>query len=161
MLRRIKTELQVGGGNQKTKTITQQQQKTLVKHDGLPRHDLINRVCSRMPPNKLRAPIVIMDNDVVYCPRCKLLKDVFIASMACSNCPQWQTRLILSLFVSVHHTPLTSDTDADDDVDADALHVSHAVLFVRVLRFRGNAALEQQSNRAVEQHQQHFAKWAG
>lgn len=86
--------------------------------------------------------------------------------MACSNCLQWQTRLILSLFVSVHHTPLTFDADADDDVDAvdadtDALHVSFVVLFVRMLRFRGNAVLEQQSNRAVEQLQQHFAKWTG
>lgn len=58
-----------------------------------------------------------------------------------------------------HHTPLTSD----------ALHVSLAVLFVRMLFvFVGaalswvNAALEQQSNRAVEQQQQqHFAKWTG
>lgn len=104
-----------------------------------------------------------MDNDVVYCSRCKLLNDVFIASMACSNCLQCDRRgCYCRCLVSVHHTPLTSD--ADDDVDADALHVSLAVLFVRVLflfvlRFRVSAALEQQSNRAVEQQQQqHFAK---
>lgn len=97
-----------------------------------------------------------MDNDVVYCSRCKLLNDVFIASMACSNCLQCDRRgCYCRGLLSVHHTPLTSD----------ALHVSLAVLFVRVLflfvlRFRVNAALEQQSNRAVEQQQQHqhFAK---
>lgn len=78
----------------------------------------------------------------------------------------WQTRLLLSRFCLSSLTTLTSD--ADDDVDADALHVSLAVLFVRVLflfvlRFRVSAALEQQSNRAVEQQQQqqHFAKWTG
>lgn len=102
-----------------------------------------------------------MDNDIVYCSRCKLLNDVFIASMACSNCLQCDRRGcycrgLLSVHSPhfTHHTSLTSD----------ALHVSLAVLFVRVLflfvlRFRVSAALEQQSNRAVEQQQQqHFAK---
>lgn len=150
MLRRIKTELQVGGGNQKTKTITRNK-KTLVRHDELPssRHDFAHRLCSRVEPSALRAPIVIMDNDVVYCSRCKLLNDVFIASMACSNCLQCDRRGcycrgLLSVHSPhfTHHTSLTSD----------ALHVSLAVLFVRVLFVFVCAALSSEcSIRAAEQ----------
>lgn len=96
-----------------------------------------------MEPSALRAPIVIMDNDVVYCSRCKLLNDVFIASMACSNCLQCDRRgCYCRGLLSVHHTPLTSD----------ALHVSLAVLFVRVLFVFVCAALSGEcSIRAAEQ----------
>lgn len=111
MLRRIKTELQVGGGVIKKQKNKNNNKWNCTYNDKNNRETRRRRCRCRLCTTRYigrehrtergesrtcfvftaAADSVIMDNNVVYYARCKLLNDVFIASMACSNCQQWQT----------------------------------------------------------------------
>lgn len=83
------------------------------------------------------------------------------AAIACNVTDEAVIVAVFSQFT--HHTSLTTP-HSPLMLCTWALLCSSCVccLFLFVLRFRVNAALEQQSNRAVEQQQQqHFAKWTG